>query len=243
MDPELTSALQSAFKAVSVLTSWADSVIIRGGQMEAGAEDDYMDTVIEPVRRAVIVAVNCISVRIGAKSLSRGNSLPDITGGGLGAELGRSTDSLHLVPPLLPKARGYDEAPPLPPKHLKPKLERFEDLLAHSLSLHSLDWSARPAPQSVARRAQFAGARDHDQSLPSPRGLDTTLPDLSFDCSFDNSGSPRSASRESLCYDEADCAAHRLSARPWPPRGRSATSSPSLETISFCSRLSDPKVE
>ena len=77
IDCELNSALQNAFKSVSVLTAWADSVIIEAGHMDAGT--DFVEEIIEPVRRAVIIAVNCISVRVGHKSLSRGNSLPDIT--------------------------------------------------------------------------------------------------------------------------------------------------------------------
>ena len=260
IDCELNSALQNAFKSVSVLTAWADSVIIEAGHMDAGT--DFVEEIIEPVRRAVIIAVNCISVRVGHKSLSRGNSLPDITSDNTtfdqSVDLSQSSDSISSIgkPPLLPKHSEYDQAPPLPPKHLKPKLDRFEDLLAHSLSLHSMDWRSpsevayptfelNKPRQSLIRRTQFISS--HDKSLPSPRGLDTTLTDQSFEYSIDNS-SPRSLSKESLTamsFDEPDCASQKigslnLASRSWSSRERSNTSSPSFETLSFSSHLSDP---
>ena len=233
------------------------------------AESDYIENVIEPVRRAVIIAVNCISVRVGNKSLSRGNSLPDITSDDCGTydqnddgSDSSSTSKSVTKPPLLPKQsdlRGLDEAPPLPPKHLKPKIDRFEDLLAHSLSLHSMDWANHHNPiayptfetnkprQSMVRRTQFLNAhgQDHNKSLPSPRGLDTTLTDQSFEYSFDNN-SPKSVSKESLSnmsFDEAD-GSHKITplnvtSRNWSSKERSNTSSPSIETLSFSSHLSD----
>ena len=267
MDQELSRSLQNAFKAVSVLTSWADSVIIRGGQMADELHEDYVDTVIEPVRRAVIVAVNCISVRIGAKSLARGNSLPDITSDTCAVyekhgALSQSSDSLQNFgrPPLLPKQsemRDRDEAPPLPPKNLKPKFDKFEDLVANSLSLHSIDWSmdrdgVKAFPtfelnkprQSLIRRTQLINSRHLDTSLPSPSGINTTFTDHSFDNS-----SPRTISKESLTnlsYDETDGLHHNknpqlLAARPWSSRERSTTSSPSLEGLSFSTGLGDPR--
>ena len=271
MDSELCSALQNSFKAVSVLTAWADSVIVKGGQMTEEPHEDYVDTVIEPVRRAVIVAVNCISVRIGAKSLARGNSLPDITSDNCTdyeqdeVGLSQSSDSLQTLcrPPLLPKQseiRDHDEAPPLPPKNLKPRLDRFEDLMANSLSLHSIDWSmdnngVKAFPtfelnkprQSLIRRTQFIKSRHHDNSLPSPSGLNTTFADHSLEHSFDNS-SPRSISKESLSnlsYDETDGTHNKnntqfLATRSWSSRERSANSSPSLEGFSIYSHHTDP---
>ena len=275
MDSELCSALQNSFKAVAVLTAWADSVIVKGGQMtEESHEADYVDTVIEPVRRAVIVAVNCISVRIGAKSLARGNSLPDITSdngtdydqddvGDVGC-LSLSSDSLQTLcrPPLLPKQserRDQEEAPPLPPKNLKPRLDRFEDLMANSLSLHSIDWSVdnngikafptlelNKPRQSLIRRTQFIKGRHHDNSLPSPSGLNTTFADQSLEHSFDNS-SPRSISKESLSnlsHDEIDGSQLKnnsqfLATKSWSSRERSANSSPSLEGFSMYSHHTD----
>ena len=268
MDSELSSALQNAFKSVSVLTSWADSVIIEGGNVDNAAETDFINTIIEPVRRAVIIAVNCISVRVGHKSLSRGNSLPDITSDAndtfdQSADLSHSSDSISNIgkPPLLPKHCDTEAAPPLPPKHLKPKLDRFEDLLAHSLSMHSMDWGAHneaayPAfptfepnqpRQSLIRRTQFINSH-HDKSLPSPvGGLNTTFNDQSFEYSFENS-SQKSLSRESLTnmsLDEPDCPSQKISSLnlasiSWSSRERSNTSSPSIETLSFNSHLSDP---
>ena len=273
-DPELSQALQNAFKSVSLLTSWADSVIVRGGQLEA-EDETSTDTIIEPVRRAVIVAVNCIAVRLGKKSLARGNSLPDITNddcpdfGGGKVDLSHSSNSilnLGVKPPLFPKQSdaGYEEAPPLPPKHLKPKLDKFEDLLAHSFSLHSMDWSSNLAQnqsgvrfpryelnrprQSLIRRTQRVNTHSLDKSLPSPAGLDTTLTDQSFEFSYDANPSPTSLSKESLTnnsFDEPDLSAQKLNllslaGRPWTGKDRSATSSPSLETLSFTSHQSEP---
>ena len=272
-DPELSQALQNAFKSVSLLTSWADSVIVRGGQLEA-EDQSPTDTIIEPVRRAVIVAVNCIAVRLGKKSLARGNSLPDITNddcpdfGGGEADLSHSSDSilnLGVKPPLFPKQSdaGYEEAPPLPPKHLKPKLDKFEDLLAHSFSLHSMDWSPslvntqsgvrfpryelnRPR-QSLIRRTQRLNTHSLDKSLPSPAGLDTTLTDQSFEFSYDASSSPPSQSKEphaNNSFEEPDFSQKlnllSLTGRPWAGKDRSAPSSPSLETLSFSSHQSEP---
>ena len=267
MDTELSTALHNAFKSVSVLTAWADSVIIEGGNVDTGDETDFIDTIIEPVRRAVIIAVNCISVRVGHKSLSRGNSLPDITSDNTfdqSVDLSHSSESISNIgkPPLLPKHNEAEAAPPLPPKHLKPKLDRFEDLLAHSLSMHSMDWvshneAAYPAfptfepnqpRQSLIRRTQFINSH-HDKSLPSPvGGLNTTFNnDQSFEYSFENA-SQKSLSRESLTnmsLDEPDCPSSQkisslnLASISWSSRERSNTSSPSIETLSFNSHLSD----
>ena len=242
-DHELDVALQECFKSVSLLTSWADSVIVRGGAVES--DETSTDTIIEPVRRSVIVAVNCISVRLGNKSLARGNSLPDITNDdcpdfGADVDLSQSSNSilnLGAKPPLFPKQSDarYEEAPPLPPKHLKPKLDKFEDLLAHSFSMHSLDWSpnlpdsqvrypryelTRPR-QSLIRRTQHVNSHNLDKSLPSPAGLDTTLTDQSFEYSYDTNSSPTSLSKESLTntsFDEADLSSQRLAGRSsWSP--------------------------
>ena len=267
-DPELGLALQNAFKSVSLLTSWADSVIVRGGHLET-EDQSSTDTIIEPVRRAVIVAVNCIAVRLGKKSLARGNSLPDITNDDCPDFGGGEEDSilnLGVKPPLFPKQSdaGYEEAPPLPPKHLKPKLDKFEDLLAHSFSLHSMDWSSNLANnhsavrfpryelnrprQSLVRKTQRVNSQSLDKSLPSPAGLDTTLTDQSFELSYDATSSPTSLSKESLTnnsFDETDLSAQKLNllslaGRSWAGKDRSATSSPSLETLSFTSHQSEP---
>ena len=233
-DQELDLALTECFKSVSRLTSWADSVIVRGGEVET---DTSTDTIIEPLRRSVIVAVNCISARLGNKSLARGNSLPDITNDdcpefGSEADLCQSPGSilkLGAKPPLFPRQSdaGYEEAPPLPPKHLKPKLDKFEDLLAHSFSLHSMDWSqnlpnneirfpryelTRPR-QSLIRRTENVASHNLDKSLPSPAGLDTTFQDQSFEYSYDTNSSPTSQSKESLTntsFDEVDLSSQKL---------------------------------
>lgn len=247
MDTEMCSALQNAFKAVSVLTSWADSVIIDSGHFDSQA--DYVESVVEPVRRAVIVAVNCISMRVGNKALARGNSLPDITNDDCddySFDLSQSSGSIEDIdkPPLFPKHSRQQDAPPLPPKHFKPKLDRFEDLLAHSLSLHSMEWA--PSQTRNYRTLNLGRTPEnslHNKSLPSPAGLDTTLNDNSFQYSFD---SPTSLSKESLTnvsFDEPDqCHSskqHQFATRSWSSRERSNTSSPSFETLSFASHLSD----
>ena len=245
LDTELRGSLQTAFKAVSVLTQWADTVIVQGS-LTAG--EDWLQEVIEPVRRAVIVAVNCIAARLGQKTLGRGNSLPDITSD-CGPEMddpvaaSQSSDSiveLGLAPPLFPKHD--DRAPPLPPKHLKlkPKFDKsFESLVAHSAWLsgarphsHFPTFEIHRPRQSLIRRTGLYNSHCLDQSLPFPQldtTLDTTLPDT--------------ASQDEA--DETDCTSQRLhslslTARPWPVRpDRSNTSSPS-ETVSFSSLLSDP---
>jgi len=146
MDPEVKKSLDSAFRSVSVLTSWADTVIVSG---EVEATDTVMENIIEPVRKSVIVVVNLLSGRIGNKNLTRGSSLPDITSETMGPEsslgLSLSSDSIldisPVKPPLLPKvsSNSYDSAPPLPPKHLKPRLDRrLEDLISRSYSFHQV---------------------------------------------------------------------------------------------------------
>ena len=260
MDQELSTALNNAFKSVSQLTSWADHLgIISDGEAEHEAHgahcrvDECVENIIEPVRRAVIVAVNCIAVRLGNINLARGNSLPDITNDSDSLEYSLSSDSLENInnvkPQLFPKQVEL-RAPPLPPKHLKPKMDRFEDLLAHSLSLHnSIDWAPTPfsdyhkhQPGSSARRNHFHNTHQQhhlDKSISSTTGgLDTTY-DQSFECSFDNT-SQNSLSRESLTnvsFDEPDYSAGKmnmLTTTSW--RNRSNNSSPSFETISFSSR-------
>ena len=62
MDKDMKSSMDASFKAVSALTSWADNVIIEG---HVDPCEDYILTIIEPVRRAVIVVVNHLSAHIG----------------------------------------------------------------------------------------------------------------------------------------------------------------------------------
>merc|ERR1711894_189640 len=101
--------------------------------------------------------------------------------------------------------------------------------------------------QSLIRRTQFIKSRHHDNSLPSPSGLNTTFADHSLEHSFDNS-SPRSISKESLSnlsYDEIDGTHNKnntqfLATRSWSSRERSANSSPSLEGFSIYSHHTDP---
>ena len=106
-EPEVVSALHSAYRAVASLTAWADAVIL--GEAVSG---DEVAKVVEPVRCAVIVLVNCISVRVGGcSSLGRGSSLPDITRGEEGEEEGLAggpsshsiRDMANQKPPLLPR--------------------------------------------------------------------------------------------------------------------------------------------
>ena len=183
--------------------------------------------------------------------------------------LSQSSDSildLSLVkPPLFPKHSlnsDFDVAPPLPPKHMKPRFDKsFEDLIAHSYSLRHMEW-LNNAPlentyptfeihrprQSLIRRTQLYNNHSLDKSLPSPKGLDTTLPDQSFEYSNETNSSPTSISKESLTntsFDDTDFSSQKLNSlslfsRSWSSRERSNTSSPSFETLSFSSHLSDP---
>ena len=240
-EQEVVSGLQAAYKAVAALTAWADTVIL--GETVTG---DQVEKVVEPVRCAVIVLVNCIAARVGPGGLGRGSSLPDITSDlpdETGLALSQSSDSiLDLAlqkPPLLPRVSGPpDPAPPLPPKLARPRFDRsFEDLLAQSYSLQSrsVDWPQHQGaitPRSSQSRSR--AQRLIDRTLPSPHGLDTTLPDLEL----------VSASRESLT--ETDGPGMRpphlhLSPFSWSQssRDRSNTSSPSLETLSLTSHMSE----
>ena len=237
-EQEVVSGLQSAYKAVAALTAWADTVIL--GESVTG---DQVEKVVEPVRCAVIVLVNCIAARVGPGGLGRGSSLPDITSDlpdDPGLSLSQSSDSiLDLAlqkPPLLPRISGPSEpAPPLPPKLARPRFDRsFEDLLAQSYSLQSraLDW-----PQGVhtprSSQSRSRAQRLIDRTLPSPHGLDTTLPDLEL----------VSASRESLTEIDGTSRPPHLHLSPFSwsqsSRERSNTSSPSLETLSLTSHLSE----
>ena len=237
-EQEVVAGLQAAYKAVAALTAWADTVIL--GESVTG---DQVEKVVEPVRCAVIVLVNCIAARVGPGGLGRGSSLPDITSDlpdEPGLALSQSSDSiLDLAlqkPPLLPRVSGPpDPAPPLPPKLARPRFDRsFEDLLAQSYSLQSraLDW-----PQGVntprSSQSRSRAQRLIDRTLPSPHGLDTTLPDLEL----------VSASRESLTETDGMSRPPPLHLSPFSwsqsSRDRSNTSSPSLETLSLTSHLSE----
>ena len=77
IEPEVRAALDVAFKAVSALTTWADSVIVNGEVVDPC--ESFIETIVEPVRKSVIVVVNLLTVRIGRQKLGRGNSLHDIT--------------------------------------------------------------------------------------------------------------------------------------------------------------------
>ena len=196
------------------------------------------------MRCAVIVLVNCIAARVGPGGLGRGSSLPDITSDlpdEPGLALSQSSDSiLDLAlqkPPLLPRVSigAPDPAPPLPPKLARPRFDRsFEDLLAQSYSLQSraLDW---PQSASTPRSSQSRSRAQRliDRTLPSPHGLDTTLPDLEL----------VSASRESLTETDGTSRPPPLHLSPFSwsqsSRDRSNTSSPSLETLSLTSHLSE----
>ena len=227
--------LQAAYKAVATLTAWADTIIL--GNTVTG---EQVEQVVEPVRRAVIVLVNCIAARVGAAGLGRGSSLPDITsGGGEAATLimSQSSDSIldlaMAKPPLLPRLSAPpDAAPPLPPKLARPRFDArsFEDLLSQSYSLQSRTLGDLPPSLTTPRPPSHRLSR-LDRSLPSPHGLDTTLPDL------------ESVPRDSQPgHDEPDGPrASGLSpfSHSWSSRDRSNTSSPSLETLSFSSHLSE----
>ena len=236
-EPEVVTGLQAAYKTVASLTAWADSVIL-GDTVSA----DQVDQVVEPVRCAVIVLVNLIAVRVGGSALGRGSSLPDITSaegdddGGLATS--HSSDSILELglqkPPLLPRLSAPpDSAPPLPPKLARPRFDRsFEDLLAQSYSLQTRalgDW-APPSHRTKAPPAHRTRKGGLDRSLPSPQGLDTTLPDLE----------PIVMARDYM--DEVDGPVRNNSMHSpfsWSSRDRSNTSSPSLETLSFSSHLSE----
>ena len=252
MDGEVRRALDSSFRTVSLLTSWADTVIVTG-QVEN--PDSVLDLIIEPVRKSVIVVVNLISGRLGHQSIMRGNSLPDITCDTDEADssafgLSLSSDSIldisPVKPPLLPKIslHASDSAPPLPPKHLKPRLDRqIEDLISRSYSFHNGDSlrnsyfgvpSFQPSPIRYGFPAQ-------NKSLPTPEGLETTLLlDNSFDY-MDYADSPYSLSKESvnnISFEDTDCNSFKQGhTRSWSSKERSNASSPSLE--SFGSHLSE----
>ena len=251
MDAEVKKSLDASFMSVSRLTSWADTVIISG---EVESADSVLEKVIEPVRKSVIVVVNLISGRIGNKNLTRGNSLPDITCEspepssvyGLSMSSESILDLSPVKPPLLPKIslRSSDSAPPLPPKHLKPRLDRqLDDLISRSYSFHHGD-SLKTGEYygfSGLKRAPRYGFPANNKSLPTPEGLDTTLLDNSFDFM---DYSPYSLSKESvnnISFDEVDSGAYKpnfnLASRSWSSKERSNASSPSLE--SFGSHLSD----
>jgi Rap guanine nucleotide exchange factor 1 len=219
-------ALDVAFRAVSALTTWADSVIVNG---EVDPCENFKETIVEPVRKSVIVVVNLLTGRIGRQKMCRGNSLPDITSsekvqaeedtasatGHLdnSSGLSHSSDSIldlsPTKPPLLPKFslnsnRTFDAAataPPLPPKHLKPRLNRrLEELISRSYSFHHQgDWLLQ-AEAGGGGPLYFNNRHNYqafDKSLPSPNGgLETTFLDQSFD--YDLSGSPGSLSKESV---------------------------------------------
>jgi hypothetical protein len=170
----VVAGLEAAYRAVAGLTAWADTVIL--GLTVTG---EQVEQVIEPVRRAVIVLVNCIALRVGPGGLGRGSSLPDITrpeDEGDGLPLSQSSDSilelgLHPgAPPLLPRTvsgAAQEPAPPLPPKLPRPRFDRsFEDLLAQSYSLQARCcpalsiWSVSPSGPwgtGVARRTGGTG--------------------------------------------------------------------------------------
>ena len=254
MDVEVRRALDSAFRTVSHLTSWADTVIVTGEVEDA---DTVLDSIIEPVRKSVIVVVNLISGRLGLQSITRGNSLPDITceteEPDSALSLSLSSDSIldisPVKPPLMPKIslHASDSAPPLPPKHLKPRLDRqIEDLISRSYSFHNGDnllnsyygvTTFQPSPVRYGFPAQ-------NKSLPTPNGLETTmLLDNSFDY-MDYAESPYSLSKESvnnISFDDTDGHSlkqgHTASTRSWSSKERSNASSPSLE--SFGSHLSE----
>ena len=252
MDPEVKKSLDSAFRSVSVLTSWADTVIVSG---EVEATDTVMENIIEPVRKSVIVVVNLLSGRIGNKNLTRGSSLPDITSETMGPEsslgLSLSSDSIldisPVKPPLLPKvsSNSYDSAPPLPPKHLKPRLDRrLEDLISRSYSFHQGDslnlyYGFSGFPPDFRHGA----IQGNNKSLPVPDGPETTMLDQSLDF-MDFEDSPYNLSKESvnnISFDETDTsnpkAGNNTSSRSWSSKERSNASSPSFE--SYGSFLSD----
>ena len=198
----MSNALEAAFKAVSALTSWADNVIIEG---HVEPDQDFVSDVIEPVRRAVIVVVNCLSLHIGKRSLARGNSLPDITSESCDHGPGHDSilDLSPIKPPLLPRISLHaDSAPPLPPKHTKPRFDKsFEEMIVQSGGLRHEDWFTTPTFDVAAAMARLGHVGQHrisshhshqkqqmynnhhqvynnDRTLPSPRGgLETTLPD------------------------------------------------------------------
>lgn len=251
MDPEVTKALESAFRSVSHLTNWADSVIVSG---EVDSTESVLENIIEPVRKSVIIVVNLLSYRIGNKNLTRGNSLPDITSESQDQDssigLSLSSDSIldlsPVKPPLLPKISLYasDSAPPLPPKnHLKPRLDRtLEDLISRSYSFHQGD-SLNSSYYGLAGFQPRYGYPAANKSLPTPDGLETTLLDQSFDF-MDYADSPYSLSKESvnnISFEDVDSSSYKpslnVSSRSWSSKERSNASSPSLE--SFSSHLSD----
>ena len=279
IEPEVRAALDVAFKAVSALTTWADSVIVNGEVVDPC--ESFIETIVEPVRKSVIVVVNLLTVRIGRQKLGRGNSLPDITSdhrdsvatsAGLLLDtscggLSQSSDSILDLSPskasppaLLPKfsltgnsGRPADSAaPPLPPKHLKPRLNRrLEELICRSYSFHHQgDWLLQAYADQLEAAANadplYFNSRQNyqafDKSLPSPNGgLETTFLDQSFD--YDQNGSPGSLSVHNMSTeDEVDGqapfkASFNLFSRSWSSRDRSNASSPSLE--SFGSHFSD----
>ena len=264
MDPDVKKSLETAFLSVSRLTSWADKVLVTGEVEEA---ESALENVIEPVRKSVIVVVNLIAGRIGHKNLTRGNSLPDITSESpeppaSGYALSLSTESVldatATKPPLLPKISlcASESAPPLPPKHLKPRLDRraLDDLISRSYSFHHGDILSAADYYGFARATRLTphyGLSAANKSLPVPEGLDTTLLDNSFDFN-DHADSPYNLSKESvnnISFDDVDSAggackastSSGLASRSWSSRDRSNASSPSLE--SFGSHLSDTTME
>jgi hypothetical protein len=229
MNNEVKKALDSAFVSASQLTSWADKVIIQG-QVEHS--DTVIEKIIEPVRKSVIVVVNLISVRIGSKNMTRGNSLPDITcdspdldhangddddvdidGGSCstygGACLSFSSESIldisPVKPPLLPKLRSTESAPPLPPKNLKPRIDKqIEDIISRSISFQNRDLMLTPnlyglpgLRSSAAVRQTFHNA---NKSLPFHNNYDrneSSFLDQNFEL-MDVSDSPYNVSKESV---------------------------------------------
>lgn len=207
---------------MNLFSDWCEFLMVLFQRSFTGSLDqteESSEAVVDPVRKAVAHLINqihCPAIGPGSKSLKKANqlhnSLPDISSPDVEHYPNHHVGPTRPSPPRLPKRKREDRhhrqhsrkirngddliasPPPLPPKHGKHHRD--------SLNLGNADWFSNPLFDQQMHHKSSKFSYDPTIDLPSPHGLDTTLPDGHGFPYIDEVSSPLNLSRDSCFGDE-----------------------------------------